>query len=300
MKMKTQIKALLDLTRLHFFFVWPILFCAGVFLAFQLHGGFSWSLVIRAIFIGLLGFEAGLVLNDIVDKDIDKKEIEIDKLTKYWRVFGKRPLSQGLISYKQALILFFGLVAATTALIFTLPYPGSLYLVTIMTACYGLEIFYQIKKRQQSFPIAQMIGRIDFTMFPLAGYLCVAGFDINTVLFGLFFYPLALAHLGVNDMADVKNDQIKDLKTIPILYEMRGTAYWVLLFSALHIASAIVFVNILGTTALIGFSISFLLLTLANYKILSGKSANAAMKALPMFHVSMLIYALSIILEFFV
>ena len=300
MKTKTQIKALLDITRLHFFFVWPILFCAGVFLAFQLHGGFSWPLIIKAIFIGLLGFEAGLVLNDIVDKDIDKKEVETDKLTKYWRVFGQRPLAQGVISYNQSLILFFGLVAVTTALIFTLPYPGSLYLVTIMTICYGLEVFYQIKKRQQRFPIAQIIGRIDFTMFPLAGYLCVAGFDINTLLFGLFFYPLALAHLGVNDMADVKNDQVKDLKTIPILYEMRGTAYWVLLFTALHIASAIVFVNILGTTALIGFSISFMLLTLANYKILSGKSANAAMKALPMFHVSMLIYALSIILEFFV
>ena len=298
--MRTQIKAVLDITRLHFFFVWPILFCAGVFLAFQLHGGFSLSLIIRAIFVGLLGFEAGLVLNDIVDKDVDKKEVETDRLTKYWRVFGQRPLSQGLISYKQALILFFGLVAVTTALIFTLPYPGSIYLVTIMGACYGLEVFYQIKKRKQSFPIAQMVGRIDFTMFPLAGYLCVAGFDINTLLFGLFFYPLALAHLGVNDMADVKNDRVKDLKTIPVLYEMGGTAYWILFFTALHFASAIIFVNILGSIALMGFSISFLLLTVANYKILSGKSADAAMKALPMFHVSMLIYALSIILEYFV
>jgi 4-hydroxybenzoate polyprenyltransferase len=298
--MKTQIKALLDLTRLHFFFVWPILFCAGVFLAFQLHGGFSWSLIIRAVLIGLLGFEAGLVLNDIVDKDIDKQEVETDKLTKYWRVFGQRPLSQGLISYNQALMVFFGLVAVTTVLILTLPYPTSLYLVAIMLTCYGLEIFYQIKKRKQNFPIAQMVGRIDFTMFPLAGYLCVASFDLNMLLFGLFFYPLALAHLGVNDMADVKNDRVKGMKTIPVLYDMRGTAYWVLIFSALHIASAIVFVNILGTIALIGFSISFLLLTVANYRILSGKSADAAMKVLPMFHVSMLIYALSIIVEYFV
>ena len=145
-----------------------------------------------------------------------------------------------------------------------------------------------------------MVGRIDFTMFPLAGYLCVAGFDFNTLLFGLFFYPLALAHLGVNDMADVKNDLVKDMKTIPVMYEMKGTAYWVLLFTALHIVSAIVFVNILGTIALIGFSISFVLLSLANYRIFSGKSADAAMKALPMFHVSMLIYALSIIIEYFV
>jgi 4-hydroxybenzoate polyprenyltransferase len=76
--MKETLKAYLDLTRLHFFFVWPILFCSGLFLAFQFHDGYSWSLIIRAVFIGFLGFEAGLVLNDIVDRDIDRKEIETE------------------------------------------------------------------------------------------------------------------------------------------------------------------------------------------------------------------------------
>ena len=299
MKMKAQLKAYFDLTRVHFFFVWPTLFCAGLFFAFQLHNVFSWSLTVRAILIGLAGFEAGLVLNDIVDRDIDKKEVETDKLTKYWRVFGQRPLSEGLISYKQALILFFGLVSVTTLLIFTLPYPGSLYVFSIMLACYGLEIFYQLKKRKQSFPVAQLVGRVDFTMFPVAGYLCVAGFDVNAFLFGLFFYPLALAHLGVNDMADVTNDKVKDMKTIPVLYEMKGTVYWVLLFTGLHLVAATVFLSVLGTTALIGFSVSFVLLTVANYKIFTGKTASSAMKALPLFHVSMLIYAISIIAGYF-
>ncbi|MCW8802109.1 MAG: UbiA family prenyltransferase, partial [Candidatus Bathyarchaeota archaeon] len=169
----------------------------------------------------------------------------------------------------------------------------------IMALCYGLEIFYQIKKRNQSFPFAQLIGRIDFTMFPMAGYVAVAGFDFNALLFALFFYPLAQAHLGVNDMADVSNDKAKNMKTITLLYEMKGTSYWILLFSALHIGAAIVFVSVLGTTALIGFSISFVLLSLANYKILTGKTAESAMKALPLFHVSMLIYAISIIAAYF-
>ena len=87
-------------------------------------------LIVRVVLIGLLGFEAGLVLNDIVDRDIDKKEVETDKLTKYWRVFGQRPLPQGLISYNHALTLFFMLVAFTTILIlFTLPFPQSMILV---------------------------------------------------------------------------------------------------------------------------------------------------------------------------
>jgi 4-hydroxybenzoate polyprenyltransferase len=297
--MKTQLKAYMDLSRLHFFFVWPTLFCAGLFFAFQLHNAFSWSLIAKAALIGFIGFEAGLILNDIVDHDIDKKEVETDRLTKYWRVFGQRPLSQGLISYNHALILFLGLVSITTVLIFTLPFPGSMYVATIMLVCYGLEIFYQIKKRNQRFPVAQLLGRIDFTLFPIAGYLCVAGLDVNALLFGLFFYPLALVHLGINDMADETNDRAKDMKTIPVLYTMRGTSYWILMFTVIHFVAATAFLTVLGTLEIVGFSISFILLTVVNYKIFTGKTADAAMNALPMFHVSMLIYAVSIIAGYF-
>jgi 4-hydroxybenzoate polyprenyltransferase len=298
--MKEQFKAYLDLTRLHFFFVWPILITSGVFLAFQFNNGFSLLLILKIVLIGWLGFEAGLVLNDIVDHEIDKKEVETDKLTKYWRVFGQRPIPQGLISYNHALALFFTLVALTTILIFTLPFQQSLLLVGIMTVCYCLEVFYQIKKRNQSFPFAQLIGRIDFTLFALAGYLCVAGFDVNVLLFGLFFYPLALTHLGINDLADVKNDVAKDLKTIPVLYGLKGTAYWILLFTLLHFAAAAVFLTVLGTVSIIGFSIGFVLLSVANMKILKEKTADAAMKALPLLHVTLLIYTITLIAEFFI
>ena len=297
--MKEKFKAYLDLTRLHFFFVWPSLFCSGLFLAFQFHEGYSWSLIIRAVFIGFFGFEAGLVLNDIVDRDIDRKEIEPDKLTKYWRVFGKRPISQDLISSNKAFTLFFIFVALTTILIFTLPFPHSIYLVSIMIVCYCLEYFYQIKKRKQSFPFAQLIGRIDFTLFPVAGYLTVSLFDINALLFALFFYPLALVHLGINDIADIANDRAKKMKTIPILYGINGAAYWVLIFTSIHFVTATIFLNVLGTASIIGFSLGFILLAISNYLILTGKSATSGMKALPLFHVTMLIYAISIILEYF-
>jgi len=299
-RVNESIKAYVDLMRLHFFFVWPTLFCAGLFLAFQYYNGFSWSLILRVVFIGFLGFEAGLVLNDIVDYTVDKKEVESDKLTKYWRVFGERPLLQGLISPKKALIVFVLLVACTTLLIFTLPYPHSIYVLSIMIVCYCLEYFYQIKKRNQSFPFAQVIGRIDFTLFPVAGYLCVGSFDINALLFAFFFYPLALAHLGVNDISDVANDRAKDMKTIPVLYGMKGTSYWILFFSILHFAAAILFLTVLGLVAIIGFAVGFLLLSVGNYIILKGKSAVAGMKVLPIFHVTMLIYAISIILDYVV
>ena len=72
--MGLNLKAYADLTRVHFFFVWPLLFCSGLFLALQYYGGFSPWLVLQAVLIGFLGFEAGLVLNDIVDHDVDVQD----------------------------------------------------------------------------------------------------------------------------------------------------------------------------------------------------------------------------------
>jgi 4-hydroxybenzoate polyprenyltransferase len=73
MKKGFSVKAYIDLTRAHFFFVWPILFLSGLALAYRDYGGFSWELTVTAALIGLFGFVAGLVLNDYVDRDLDKR-----------------------------------------------------------------------------------------------------------------------------------------------------------------------------------------------------------------------------------
>lgn len=298
--MVEKLKAYVDLTRLHFFFVWPTLFCSGLFLAFQYYGGFSWLTILKASLIGFFGFEAGLVLNDIVDRDIDEKKAEDTKLTNYWRIFRSRPLSTGVISVKQAKILFSLLVALTIGVILTLPFPNSFYVITIMFTCYGLEYFYQIKKRKQKVPIAQVLGRVDFALFPIAGYLCLGKFDINILLIFIFFYPLALAHLGVNDLIDEKNDRIKQMKTIPVLYGNKKTTYWILIFSLIHFVNSIVFLTTLQTTAVIGFILGFFLIFIGNYIIMKDKNFNLAIKALPMFHLAMLTYAISIISQYLI
>ena len=100
--LQSTIKSHVDLTRIQFFFVWPLLFCSGLFLSFPIYGGFSWTLVTKAALIALFGFEAGFVLNDYVDRELDKKDIEPD-LTNYWRLFNSRPLTTGIISSKNAL-----------------------------------------------------------------------------------------------------------------------------------------------------------------------------------------------------
>jgi 4-hydroxybenzoate polyprenyltransferase len=277
---------------------WPLLFCSSLLLAFENYGGFSWPLFIKAALIGLFGLEAGMVLNDYVDRDIDKKDVEFDKLTRYWRPFQKRPIPSGLISPGQALALFLLLVALSLLLVATLPYPNSLYLLVIMPASLLLEYFYQVKKREQKLPLAQLLGRIDVTLFPVAGYLCYGHPDRTAATILFFFYPWILAHLGANDLVDIENDRARGMKSVAVLYGMAGTAYWILAFTLLHFLVAPLFLIELGPIARIGFLPGFALLGVANYLVLKGNSAEAGLKALPLFHLTMAIYVSSIILDY--
>ena len=296
--MNPTIRAYIDLTRLQFFFAWPLLFCSGYLLATSVYGNFAWFDLARVCLIGFFGFEAGLILNDYIDREYDKKDIESDKLTKYWRIYRTRPIAAGLISPNQALGLFLGFAAITTALVATLPYPHSLIVLLIMVYCYTIEIFYQIEKRQpQQFPFAQLIGRTDFALFPVAGYLCLGNPDLNAFLYFVFFYPFALAHLGVNDLVDVTNDRARGMSTIPILYDIPRTTCWIAGFTIIHAMMAFLFMTRLGWIGRAGLVTGLLLLMAANGVIVKNRTPEAGLKVLPLFHVTMILYAGAIALD---
>jgi 4-hydroxybenzoate polyprenyltransferase len=294
------LKAYIDLTRLQFFFAWPLLFCSGYLLATTVYGNFEWLDLARVALIGFFGFEAGFVLNDYVDRNYDKKEIESGKLTRYWRIFGKRPIPAGLIPPNHALGLFLILAAITACLIATLPFPHSLIVIIIMVYSYTIEIFYQMEKRQpQKFPFAQIIGRTDFSLFPVAGYLCFGSPDLNAFLYFVFFYPFAMAHLGANDLIDVENDRARGLSTIPIVYDITRTAYWIAGFTIIHAMMASLFITRLGGIARIGIIAGLCLLVIANIVILKNKTPEATLRVLPLFHGAMVLYAGGIVAEAF-
>ena len=295
--MNATLRAYIDLLRLQFFFAWVILFCSGYLLATTVYGGFSFFDLVKVALIAFFGFEAGFVLNDYVDRDFDKKDVDAGRLTKYWRAFGTRPIPLGLIAPKTALTLFFILAAITTLLVATLPFPNSLYVFLIMVYCYAVEVFYQIKKRHQTFPVAQLIGRTDFALFPVAGYLCLGSPDANAFLYFVFFYPFALAHLGVNDLIDVGNDRARGMNTPATLYGLAGTTVWIAAFTSIHAVMAVVFAAQLGWITRAGFVVGLALLVGANAVILKNKTPDAALAVLPLFHVTMLIYAGSIALD---
>jgi len=294
--MNQTLKSYIDLTRAHFMFAWPLIFCSGLFLGFQNYGGFSWMLVIKAILIGLFGFEGGMILNDYVDRDVDKNDVEYDKLTYYWRPYKSRPLPFGDITSKNAFRLFLLFFIITVSLILTLPYPNSLYVLLIYLYCYFMEYFYQMKKRNQKFPFAQVLGRTDFAIFPVAGYLCVGAPDKTALLFFLFFYPLALSHLGLNDLIDVKNDIVRKMNTITVLYGIKGTVKWIIAFNLIHFITAVLFLSTLSKATFYGFLIPFILLFIATYLLIKDQSQKTGLKVLPFYHLSMALYSISMII----
>jgi len=292
--MNSTLRAYIDLTRLQFSFAWPLLFCSGYLLATLSYGGFEWLMLAKVALIGFFGFEAGLVLNDYIDREIDKKDVE-GRLTRYWRLSGSRPLTAGIIPPAHALMLFLMCAGIAAALIVTLPYPHSVYVLLLMMYCYAMEVFYQKEKQiPQVFPFPQVIGRTDFALFPVAGYICAGLPDTTALLFFLFFYPFALAHLGVNDLIDEANDRIKDLRTIPTIYDAERTRYWIAGFTIIHAMMASVFITRLGLVAQAGIYAGLVLLIIANIVILKEKTADAALKVLPLFHVAMVLYAAGI------
>ena len=298
MPIKEKIKAYIDLTRAHFAPVWPLLFVSGLILAFRDGSYFSLELLILAIFIGLFGFEAGMVLNDIIDHNIDKKDTDDNTLTNYWRPFKERPIPSGKVSLKEAILVFIIFVVITITLIAFVPFPNLIYIYIIMVYTYAMEIFYQMVKRKQSFPIAQILGRTDLLLFPIAGYLVYGQFNVTIIYYLLFLYPWALAHLGANDIVDIKNDKAKELKTITGLFGIRGNKVWVLAFSIAHLIPSAIFVIFdLGGIAIYGFIISWILIISANVIILKGKDSKTWLKALPLLHGSLLIYILTIIIN---
>jgi 4-hydroxybenzoate polyprenyltransferase len=290
--MNATLRAYIDLMRLQFSFAWPLLFSSGYLLATITYGGFAWPVLAKVALIGFFGFEAGLVLNDYVDQDVDKKDVEPAGLTKYWRLFGTRPLPAGLIPPHHALLLFLGLAGLTMVLILTLPYPHSVYVLLMMVYCYIIEVFYQVEKRiPQVFPFPQLIGRTDFALFPVAGYICAGLPDTTAFLYFIFFYPFAMAHLGANDLIDEVNDRARGLRTIPTIYDAERTRYWIAGFTIIHAMMSVLFLTRLAPVAQAGIFTGLVLLVIANIVILKYRTPDAALRVLPCFHVAMVLYA---------
>jgi 4-hydroxybenzoate polyprenyltransferase len=81
------------------------------------------------------------------------------------------------------------------------------------------------------------------------------------------------------------------MKTIPTLFSMNGTAYWIAGFTAVHAVTALLFMTRLGWIARAGILAGLVLLLSANVMILQKRSPDATLTVLPCFHIAMVLYA---------
>jgi 4-hydroxybenzoate polyprenyltransferase len=292
--LRTRLRAFADLARLHFLPVWPLVFCSGLALAAETYGGFSWTLGVKAVAMAACGFTAGLVLNDYIDRTLDQRDVD-PALTRYWRPFGTRPIPAGTVQPREALALFLLLAGVAVVIALTLPWPRPAWLIGLGLYSYAAEAFYQVAKRHQRFPVAQLLGRTDFALFPVAGYLCLGFPDGLALRFFLAFYPWTLVHLGVNDLADRENDRARGLATIPALYGARGTAAWIGGWAALHLAAGAFFYPTLGILPLAAWVIASLLLVAVTGWILADPVPERGLRVLPLLHLSLLVSSLGIL-----
>ncbi len=295
--MRAGLAPYLDLLRLHFAPAWALLFCSGTLLAAETYAGFTWGVLATAALIAVFGFMAGLVLNDYVDRDLDRLDVD-SRLTRYWRPFGTRPLAEGTISPARARLVMVLLAVGGASLILTLPWPHNLFVLAIMGWSYLAEYAYQVGKRRQRYPLAQVIGRTDFALFPVAGYLVLGLPDATALLYFVFFYPFALAHLGANDVADITNDRARGLQTIPVLYGMTGAARWVLAFSLVHAVAALLFAAVLGPIARAGLVAGLACVMVATVGLVRRPEESAGLRLLPLFHLAMALYAGGIVIDY--
>lgn len=287
----------LDLLRMHFAPAWILLFCSGTLLAAASYPGLGWGVLATAALIALFGFTAGLVLNDYVDRDLDRLAVDT-RFTRYWRPFGTRPLVDGTISPSRARTVMVLLALVAAALALSLPWPHSLYVLAIMAWSYLAEYVYQVGKRRQRYPVSQVVGRTDFALFPVAGYVVLGFPDTTALLYFLFFYPFALAHLGANDIGDATNDRARGLQTIPALYGMEGAARWVLGFALLHAVAAALFAAVLGPIARIGLVAGLACVLIASLGLVRRPDEDTGMRLLPLFHLAMALYTIGIIVDY--
>ena len=85
-----------------------------------------------------------------------------------------------------------------------------------------------------------------------------------------------------------------ELRTIPTIYDTERTVIWIAGFTAIHVMMAFLFITRLGSVARAGIIAGMVLLFIANGVLIQNRTADAALRVLPLFHVAMVLYAAGI------
>jgi 4-hydroxybenzoate polyprenyltransferase len=85
--------------------------------------------------------------------------------------------------------------------------------------------------------------------------------------------------------------------SVTVLYGLGGTVFWIVGFSAIHACTTRLFLRVLGGIARFGLLAVLALLLAANRVIVRRQDQAGGLRVLPLFHLTLLIYSVSIILD---
>jgi 4-hydroxybenzoate polyprenyltransferase len=210
-----QIKLFIELTRLkkpigYMLLFWP---CAwGLTLAYDFSDSLNnYYFYLILFFLGsVLMRSAGCIVNDILDKEFDKKVLRTKN----------RPIASGKISVKVALL--YATILCLSAFVVLLNF--NKFTIILALGSMPLAFTYPLMKRFTYWP--QLFLGITFNYGLILGWTAIKG-DIDiipiTLYFGAIFWTLA--YDTIYGFQDIKDDEIIGVKSTSIKFKKNPTYF---------------------------------------------------------------------------
>ena len=264
-----QLKVFVDLTRLqkpigYMLLFWP---CAwGLTLAYDFSKDFgNYFFYLVLFFLGaVLMRSAGCIVNDILDKEYDKKVSRTKN----------RPIASGKISNKLA--IFYTIILCLTALLVLLNFNN--YTIILALGSMPLAFTYPLMKRFTYWP--QLFLGITFNYGLILGWTSVKEeIDLIPILFyfGAIFWTLG--YDTIYGYQDIKDDEIIGLKSTSIKFKSNPIIFLIICYSIFYLITlSMGFLMNLNNLFFFSLAILFLQIFYFQLKILKINDAKNCLK----------------------
>ena len=264
-----QLKVFVDLTRLqkpigYMLLFWP---CAwGLTLAYDFSKDLdNYFFYLVLFFLGaVLMRSAGCIVNDILDKEYDKKVSRTKN----------RPIASGKISNKLA--IFFTIILCLTALLVLLNFNN--YTIILALGSMPLAFTYPLMKRFTYWP--QLFLGITFNYGLILGWTSVKEeIDLIPILFyfGAIFWTLG--YDTIYGYQDIKDDEIIGLKSTSIKFKSNPIIFLIICYSIFYLITlSMGFLMNLNNLFFLSLAILFLQIFYFQLKILKINDAKNCLK----------------------
>lgn len=264
-----QLKVFVDLTRLqkpigYMLLFWP---CAwGLTLAYDFSKDLdNYFFYLVLFFLGaVLMRSAGCIVNDILDKEYDKKVSRTKN----------RPIASGKISNKLA--IFYTIILCLTALLVLLNFNN--YTIILALGSMPLAFTYPLMKRFTYWP--QLFLGITFNYGLILGWTSVKEeIDLIPILFyfGAIFWTLG--YDTIYGYQDIKDDEIIGLKSTSIKFKSNPIIFLIICYSIFYLITlSMGFLMNLNNLFFLSLAILFLQIFYFQLKILKINDAKNCLK----------------------